>query len=177
MQRRQRDHDASIPLSPSLLHLPREAGMTPRVRAGAPEDLEELAALFDQYRQFYGQPPDLALAREFIGQRLARGDSRLLIAQGAGARIIGFCQLYPSLCSVAAGPILVLYDLFVVPAVRRRGAGRALLEAAAEHARASGAVRMELATARTNVPAQSLYESLGWVRDEVFLHYSLAIPR
>jgi len=31
---------------------------------------------------------------------------------------------------------------------------------------------MDLTTARTNVVAQSLYESLGWVRDEVFLGYS-----
>ena len=71
----------------------------------------------------------------------------------------------------------MLYDLFVAPALRRRGAGRALLQAAAEYARAAGAVRMDLATARTNVAAQSLYESLGWVRDDVFLHYSLTIRR
>ncbi len=71
----------------------------------------------------------------------------------------------------------MLYDLFVAPAQRRRGAARALLEAAAAYARLAGAVRMDLATARTNVAAQSLYESLGWIRDDVFLHYSLAIPR
>ncbi len=149
--------------------------MSVRVRPAVAADLDQLAALFEQYRQFYRQPPDPALAHQFIGQRLARGDSHLLVAEGAGTQIIGFCQLYPSLCSVAAGPILVLYDLFVSPALRRRGAGRALLEAAADHARATGALRMELATARTNLPAQSLYESLGWVRDEMFLHYSLAI--
>lgn len=151
--------------------------MTARARPAASADLDQLAALFDQYRQFYGQPADPALAREFIGQRFARGDSQMLVADGTGAQIIGFCQLYPSLCSVAAGPILVLYDLFVAPAQRRSGAGRALLEAAAALARTSGAVRMELATARTNVPAQSLYESLGWARDEMFLHYSLTIAR
>jgi ribosomal protein S18 acetylase RimI-like enzyme len=150
--------------------------VTVPVRPALAADLDQLAALFDQYRQFYRQPPDPALAHQFIAQRLAHGDSHLLVASGAGTQIIGFCQLYPSLCSVAAGPILVLYDLFVSPALRRRGAGRALLEAAAEHARATGAMRMELATARTNLPAQSLYESLGWARDEVFLHYSLAIP-
>ena len=107
MQRRQRDHDASIPLSPSLLHLPRGAGMTPRVRAGTPEDLDELAALFDQYRQFYGQPPDLVLAREFIGQRLARGDSRLLIAQGAGTRIIAVPNDYTRTNDFSAANVVV----------------------------------------------------------------------
>jgi ribosomal protein S18 acetylase RimI-like enzyme len=62
----------------------------------------------------------------------------------------------------------VLYDLFVDPAQRRRGAAKALLQAAAEHASRAGALRMDLATAKTNTAAQSLYESLGWVRDEVF---------
>jgi ribosomal protein S18 acetylase RimI-like enzyme len=31
---------------------------------------------------------------------------------------------------------------------------------------------MELATAKSNEIAQAAYESLGWVRDEVFYHYS-----
>ena len=31
---------------------------------------------------------------------------------------------------------------------------------------------MDLTTARNNATAQSLYESLGWVRDEVFYTYT-----
>ncbi len=34
---------------------------------------------------------------------------------------------------------------------------------------------MDLATARTNVQAQSLYESLGWIRDDEFLTYNLNV--
>jgi len=146
-----------------------------RVRAATAADLEPLAELFDQYRQFYQQPANPLLARRFIAQRFECGDSVILVAERDTMGIIGFCQLYPSFCSVAAGSILVLYDLFVAPVARRDGAGRALLEAAADYARDSGAVRMELATARSNAAAQSLYESLGWARDEVFLHYTLAI--
>jgi len=47
------------------------------------------------------------------------------------------------------------------------------MEAAARFARATGAVGLELATARTNAPALRLYESLGWQRDEVFYQYAL----
>ena len=65
-----------------------------------------------------------------------------------------------------------LYDLFVVPDARRLGVGRALLLAAEAHARATGHARMDLTTARNNLRAQALYESLGWVRDEVFLTYA-----
>jgi ribosomal protein S18 acetylase RimI-like enzyme len=37
---------------------------------------------------------------------------------------------------------------------------------------ADGMARMDLTTAKNNVKAQSLYSSLGWVRDDVFYTYS-----
>ena len=37
------------------------------------------------------------------------------------------------------------------------------------------AFKAELATARTNFPAQRLYETMGWRRDEVFHHYALPL--
>ena len=89
----------------------------------------------------------------------------------------GFCQLYPSFCSVEAAPIFVLYDLYVTPAARRSGTGRALLLAAEARARAEGRVRMDLTTAHSNHTAQRLYESLGWVHDEVFRTYNRRITR
>jgi ribosomal protein S18 acetylase RimI-like enzyme len=88
------------------------------------------------------------------------------------SRVVGFCQLYPTFCSVEARPIYILYDLFVAPAARRSGAGRALLLAAEDLAVRNGKVRMDLATARTNRSAQSLYESSGWTRDELFCTYN-----
>lgn len=50
----------------------------------------------------------------------------------------------------------------------------ALLDAARDHARATGAIRLSLATQKTNAAAKALYESRGWVKDEAFEHYSLA---
>jgi ribosomal protein S18 acetylase RimI-like enzyme len=46
---------------------------------------------------------------------------------------------------------------------RHRGAARALLEAAEARARSEGARSLALETALRNVPAQSLYESFGFV--------------
>ena len=135
-------------------------------------DLPAAAQLFDSYRQFYQQAPDLALAQRFMTERLEREESVVLLAQSAAGELVGFCQLYPSFCSVEAAPIYTLYDLFVSPAARRSGAGRALLLAADARATADGKVRMDLTTARTNLQAQALYESLGWVRDDVFFAYS-----
>lgn len=146
--------------------------MSISTRHASHDDLPRIAALFDQYRQFYEQAPDAALARRFIEERFRTGESRLLAAVDACGEVVGFCQLYPSFCSVEAAPIYVLYDLFVAPAARKSGAGRALLLAAEALAREEGKARMDLTTARTNHAAQALYASLGWVRDEVFLAYS-----
>ena len=152
------------------------AAATTVIRAAGPADLDALAALFDAYRCFYDQPPDAARARAFLAERMARGESVLLVAEAAaGGGLAGFCQLYPTFCSVAAAPIFVLYDLFVAAPARRGGTGRALLQAAAAHARAAGAARLELSTARDNHRAQALYASLGWQRDDVFLHYALPL--
>ena len=145
------------------------------IRRAGIENLAGLAPLFDAYRQFYSRGADLPLATRYLSERLGRGDSIILVAESATG-LIGFTQLYPTWCSVAAAPICVLYDLWVEPAARRSGAARALMDAATDAARATGAVRVELTTARTNVAAQRLYESLGWVRDEQFFTYNLAIP-
>jgi ribosomal protein S18 acetylase RimI-like enzyme len=144
------------------------------IRLAALPDLPAVAALFDAYRQFYEQPADAALALQFIGDRMRNRESVILVAQAAGAgdALIGFSQLYPGFCSVIAQPIYTLYDLYVAPEARKTGAGRALMQAAHAHAQANGFARLDLSTAKTNHAAQALYESLGWVRDDVFLVYN-----
>jgi GNAT superfamily N-acetyltransferase len=145
------------------------------VRRAVDADLAQVSGLFDRYRQFYREPANAGLALQFIEERLRRGDSIILVAAEVDTTLVGFTQLYPTLCSVSAAPILILYDLFVAEHARRRGVGGVLLEAAREHAEQSGAVRMELATATTNHGAQRLYESLGWLRDTEFYRYALRL--
>ncbi len=138
-------------------------------------DLDAVAALFDAYRQFYEQPADLGLARRFIEARLQRDESVVIVACNSDQVIVGICQLYPTFCSVEAKPVYVLYDLYVDASARRTGAGSALLRAAEQLARERGMARMELSTARTNATAQSVYEKLGWVRNDAFFVYSKRI--
>ncbi|MBW8830465.1 MAG: GNAT family N-acetyltransferase [Burkholderiales bacterium] len=145
--------------------------MTIRTRVAVASDHHAIAVLFDAYRQFYEQPPNLQQAMNFIGERLRNGDSVLIVAEDERIAPIGFCQLYPSFCSIEAMPIYVLSDLYVQQNNRQHGAGKALLLAAERHAVANGRGKMELTTARTNKTAQAAYESLGWQRDEVFFGY------
>ena len=134
-------------------------------------DLDAVAPLFDAYRQFYQQAPDLPCARRFMRERIERNESVVFVAETNAGKIVGFCQLYPTFCSVRAAHSYVLYDLFVSPEARGTGAGRSLMLVAEAHAGKTGVARMELSTARTNTIARSLYESLGWVRDEAFFVY------
>jgi len=145
------------------------------VRTSTIEDLDTVAPLFDAYRQFYEQPTDLPASRQFLSERLARGESTVLVAEEGGVTV-GFSQLYPMFSSVSLGPIFVLNDLFVDPNARRRGVGALLLEAARTYAHEAGAHYLELATAVDN-PAQYLYEACGWVPDREFLHYELPLQR
>ncbi|MEA3246183.1 MAG: GNAT family N-acetyltransferase [Gemmatimonadota bacterium] len=145
------------------------------VRRATPADVDSIAPLFDAYRQFYENAPDLAGARVFLRDRLERGESVVLVAEAGNGVAVGFTQLYPSFSSNSLAAIWVLNDLFVDPAARRTGAGRALLRAAADHARATGAVRLTLMTAHANATAQALYESEGWVLDREFRTYTLAV--
>jgi ribosomal protein S18 acetylase RimI-like enzyme len=138
-------------------------------------DLASIAPLFNAYRQFYEQADDLALATAFIQERLAKAESVIILTLDTAQNVLGFCQLYPTFCSVEAAPIYTLYDLFVSPPARRTGAARALLRAADAYAAQTGRVRMDLTTARTNSSAQALYESEGWVQDAVFLTYNKAV--
>jgi ribosomal protein S18 acetylase RimI-like enzyme len=141
-----------------------------------PEQVELVAPLFDAYRQFYGQQPDLDGARRFLAERLGRGES-VIFAVVEGGRALGFTQLYPSFSSVSMRPIWILNDLYVVEGARRRGVGVQLLRAARDHARQTGAVRLALSTAVTNMKAQALYEWDGWKRDTAFLHYEYELPK
>jgi len=146
-----------------------------RIREAESRDLPALGKLFDEYRQFYKLPTDLDKATGYLETRLAARDSVVLVADDDSEQLLGFTQLYPSWCSLLAGPVYVLYDLYVPPRARRRGVARALLEAAADRAQRDGKLRMTLSTARTNVNAQALYESLGWERDNEFYVYNLSV--
>jgi ribosomal protein S18 acetylase RimI-like enzyme len=151
--------------------------MNVTIRDARQSDIPTIADLFDQYRQFYKMPPNLSLAHAFITERFGKQESVILVAERDGSTLVGFCQLYPTFCSVEAKPIYVLYDLFVLATARQSGAGRLLLKAAETRAAADGKVRMDLTTAKTNKAAQSIYESLGWVRDEVFFSYSIGVAQ
>ena len=143
-----------------------------RIVRAAREELDDLVPFFDEYRQFYGQRSDPA-ARAFLSERMERDESVIYLAYTSPREPAGFTQLYPSFSSVSLKPLWILNDLFVRSDVRRGGVARALLERARQHAVETGAKGLVLNTGVTNKPAQTLYESCGWQRDDEFFQYAL----
>lgn len=138
--------------------------MTLSITRAGPAELDALSQLFDAYRQFYGQPSDLARARQWLRERLRFGESVVLVAR-RGVALIGFAQLYPMFSSVRTARTWILNDLYVDAGARRSGVGHALLEAAAAFARADGAAGIALETAQDNAAARALYRAAGWQED------------
>ena len=54
--------------------------MNATIRLAEARDLDQLAELFDQYRQFYECPPDLSAAKNWIAENLERGRSTIFTA-------------------------------------------------------------------------------------------------
>ena len=96
----------------------------------------------------------------------------IFLAEEAGV-VLGFTQLYPLFSSVVCRRLWLLNDLYTTDSARGRGVGRALMDAARKHSIETGAAGIELSTAHTNLAAQRLYESLGYVRDETYRVYTL----
>ncbi|MBE9168877.1 GNAT family N-acetyltransferase [Pleurocapsales cyanobacterium LEGE 06147] len=138
------------------------------------EHLEEVSKLFDRYRVFYKQSSDLEAARKFLQERFQKSDSTIFVAIDR-EHVVGFTQLYPSFSSVSMKRIWILNDLFVKEAYREKGVAKSLMSAAEIFARETGAVRIILATQISNIPAQALYESLDYRKDEEFYHYVLQL--
>lgn len=145
------------------------------VRQATIFDLDRVAPLFDAYRQFYRKPGDPDLARRFLLERLQNNESVILLAVRQDGPAVGFTQLFHSFSSVSAARILILNDLFVAAEARRKGVGSLLLAAAAHFGREAGVVRLTLSTEIANRKAQALYEKEGWVRQEDFYTYNLAV--
>jgi ribosomal protein S18 acetylase RimI-like enzyme len=142
------------------------------IRPATPADVPDLARLFDAYRVFYQRTSDPAAAHACVSEQLAKAVTRFFIARDdAQNSALGFVHLIPSLGTLAMRPIWYLEDLFVIPAARRRGVGRALMLHAEQFARDTGAERLTLSTAHDNHAAQALYRSVGYVRDDVFWQF------
>ncbi len=137
---------------------------SPEVRRATADDAPVIGRLLHDFNTEYDDPtPGPAKLAERIAQLLAGGDTAVLLG-GRGPDGLAVMRFRPALWSEALECYLA--ELYVAPARRGHGLGRALMNAAIELARAEGAEYMDLGTAETDVAARALYESLGFSNRE-----------
>ena len=137
--------------------------------------IEKVGKLFDLYRQFYNYDANLIESTNYIKERINKKESKIFIAINETNEAVGFVQLYETFGSLDLGKIIILYDLYVIKDQRKNKIGRQLMLKSHEYAKKINAKRIQLSTATDNFIGQSLYESLGYVKDADFYTYDFEI--
>jgi ribosomal protein S18 acetylase RimI-like enzyme len=134
------------------------------VRRAAAADTADIGRLLHDFNSEFDEPTPgpHALADRFV-QLLAGGDTIVLLV-GTGPEGLAVMRFREAIWTEALECYLA--ELYVVPARRGHGLGRALMEAAIEVAREQGATYMDLGTSDDDVAARALYESLGFSNRE-----------
>ena len=129
-----------------------------------PEDIpglcDLLALLFSQEAEF---SPDRAAQERGLSAIIADPARGHVLVARHNAQPLGMISILYGISTALGGPVATLEDLVVAPAARGAGLGSRLLEAAIEHARQRGCLRLTLLTDGDNVEAQRLYKRQGFV--------------
>jgi diamine N-acetyltransferase len=133
-----------------------------KIRPATPADAATIAGLVRELAD-YEKLLHEAKARPEDFQRELEAENpviRVLIAEWNGEPA-GFALYFFNFSTFVGKPGIYLEDLFVRPALRSHGIGRALLRALARTARERDCGRLEWAVLDWNEPALKFYESLG----------------
>src|SRR5262245_35959317 len=137
------------------------------IRRLRPEDATSLLplrreALGSQPFAFKSTPDEHRGSLEFIHGALAEHRDQAVFGQFDGASLIGMVGVVRE-SGVKRAHKANIWGMFVAPQARQRGVGRALLEAAIEHARTwSGVDQLHLSVTDAAVAARRLYEAAGF---------------
>ena len=138
--------------------VPVDLTITPATQDDVPVILLFIRMLADYEKLSHAVVADeQTLRRTLFGERPY---AEVLVARAEGAPA-GFALYFHNYSTFLGRPGLYLEDLFVVPALRGRGIGKALLREVARIARDRGCGRLEWSVLNWNTPAIEFYESLG----------------
>jgi len=132
------------------------------IRRAAKADIPSITALAAGFRDHLGRsgPSDAQFA-ESIARLLDSEDAEFCLGQ-AGPVPVGYVLLRYRHSMWAGGTEATLEDLYVDPAARRAGAGRALVEAALAMARERSCTSVCLDTNENNAASTAIYAKLGF---------------
>ena len=132
------------------------------IRPARPEDVPTIVAFIRELAEYERLSKEVTLKEEDLKEHLfgKRRYAEVLIAEEDGAAV-GFALFMHNYSTFLARPGIYLEDLFVRPAHRGKGYGRALLQELARIAVERGCGRFEWAVLDWNAPAIQFYKSLG----------------
>jgi ribosomal protein S18 acetylase RimI-like enzyme len=136
------------------------------IRRATPGDAAAVARLLHAFQEEFDEPsPGIAALEGRYADLIRNRDMTVLLAGDAPN---GFAQIRYRPWVYTAGPQAHSYleELYVIPPLRGKGIGRALLDAAVDMARSEGATHMELGTSEDDTAALALYESAGFTNRE-----------
>ena len=139
-------------------------------RLGA-DDVDLAFRWRDMFNSAFGEPPGGVPSADYMRRLLA--DPKFIgLAAVSGADVIGGIAAYELVKYERERSEIYIYDLAVAEPHRRRGIGRALIEAVKPIARATGAWMIFVQADREDEPAIALYRSMGI--EEQPLHFDIA---
>ncbi len=132
------------------------------IRAATPTDVPTIARLIRDLAEYERLADQVVLDEERLRQHLfgPRPFAEVLLAEDAG-QVVGFALFFHNYSTFLGRPGIYLEDLFVEPAQRGKGHGKALLIALARLAVERGCGRLEWAVLNWNEPSIQFYRSLG----------------
>lgn len=131
------------------------------IRPFAYADTDHLHRMVCDLAHYHDDAPSVTretLLRDITG---AAPRARVLVAEDGGA-LCGYAALVPLVALQWGQRAAELHHLWVEPDWRRRGVGKALIDAAIDAARADGAKTLSVGTHPDNCAAQAYYLALGF---------------
>ena len=133
-------------------------------RVATVAESRDVAELLDAFNHEFGTPtPGPAVLAGRLERLLADGNVVALLA-GAPAIGVALMTMRPNVWY--DGPVALLDELYVAPALRGRGVGSALLRSAETVARERGAELMEVNVDGQDTDARRFYERHGYANSE-----------
>ena len=122
------------------------------------------AGLFADFQREYDEPaPEVEEMAAHLARLVDGGDTAVLLAADrAGDSPVGLAIVRFRTATWADLVEAYLAELYVAPAHRNRGLGRAFLTDVLDHCRARGARHVDLNTSEDDEAARHLYEDLGF---------------
>ncbi|CAG0997818.1 D-amino-acid N-acetyltransferase [Burkholderiales bacterium] len=147
-----------------------------RVRPIRASDERAWRELWRGYCEFY----EVALAEDVTRHTFARiadpgSPVSGIVAESVRGDVVGIANYLLHENTWTTTPVCYLEDLFVAPAARGNGAGRALLDWLVSAARENGWSRLYWMTRHDNVTARRLYDH--YAKADGFVRYVVVPPR